>query len=427
MDAGPAAAAAATATAAATTAAGAAAAHAARESYGRLLAWLAWQWRDIAAAEDALAEAFASALLHWPLHGVPASPAGWLLTAAKRQLLQAARRRRLTESIAADPALAAPGENTPLPEPTAIPDNRLRLMFVCTHPAIAPEMHSALMLQTVLGLDAAAIAAAFLVPAETMAKRLVRAKAKIKAAGIRFEEPALDELPSRVHAVLEAIYGAYTLNAGHAPGEMAAEALFLARLVAACLPAEPEALGLLALLSLCESRRAARLDAQGKFVPLDRQDMALWDRALMQQAHHALGQAAAQARPGPLQIEAAIQAAHHHRLYAGCTPWADIVQLYERLLEAGATIGAQIGHAVATAQALTDPAAGLRLLDTIDAVRVVRHQPWWAARAHLLAAQGDSAAAVAAAERAIELTTDPALRRHLAGHIGPDSTLSGAD
>ena len=413
----------------------AAAVAAARSSYGRMVAWLAWQWRDIAAAEDAMGEAFASALLRWPAEGIPASPEGWLMTAAKRQLLMAARRQRLAE----DPTLTVlwPTEGDIAPEQAPIPDDRLRLLFVCTHPAIDAASRSALMLQTVLGIDAARIASAFLVAPQAMAKRLVRAKAKIKASGIRFEVPAADELEPRVQAVLEAIYGAYVLDVPHHPEEpgsdLAQEALFLAGLVvelmATHLPGHAEALGLLALLQFCEGRKPARHDAQGRFVPLDEQDCGRWDSCLIDAAHAALARAAALSDPGPFQIEAAIQAAHCHRAVSGSTPWVEITALYERLLATAPTIGAQIGHAIALAQARDDPAAGLRCLDAIDAKAVVSHQPWWAARMHFLQALGRRAEAQEAGGRALALTADPALRAFLAARLqrdGPAPLRSGS-
>ncbi len=399
-----------------------AAAAAARASYGRLVAWLAWQWRDIAAAEDALAEAFATALQRWPRDGVPASPEGWLLTAAKRQLLMAARRQRLAD----DPTLTVlwPGEATAAPEPVAVPDSRLRLMFVCAHPAIDAGVRSALMLQTVLGIEAARIASACLVSPEAMTKRLVRAKAKIKAAGLRIEEPQTDELPERLHNVLEAIYAAYVLDrpADDTGGELAAEALVLAELVAAQLPAQPEALGLLALLWLCEARKPARTGAAGEFVPLDRQDTSRWDAARIDAACTCLARAAALGAPGPFQLEAAIHAAHCHRAITGTVPWAEIARLYERLLELAPTIGARIGHAVATSFAREDMSAGLHLLDAIAPALVASHQPWWAARAHLLARAGRTGEAAPAYARAQALSDDPAVRRFLAGQaaaLGP--------
>jgi RNA polymerase sigma-70 factor (ECF subfamily) len=394
----------------------AAAVAAARDSYGRLLSWLAWQWRDLAAAEDALAEAFATALVCWPRDGVPDSPEGWLMTAAKRNLLKVARRRRQAE----DPTLTVlfTTADEAAPPPVAVPDNRLRLMFVCAHPAIDATVRSALMLQTVLGLDAARIAQAFVVSSEAMTKRLVRAKAKIKLAGIRFEPPEADDLPARVGAVLDAIYGAYTLHWGQSeqrPAQaLADEALFLAELVAAQLPADAEAIGLLGLLLLCEARRPAQIDGEGEFVPLDQQDPARWDAARIERAHGLIARAAALQDPGPFQIEAAIQAAHCHRRHGGATPWADIVVLYERLVEWHPSIGARIGHAVAVAQTDRGPSVGLQLLDAIGPMAMQKHQPWWAARAHLLAGvPSRQAEAIDACDHALKLTNEPALQRHL--------------
>ncbi len=410
---------------AAATAAEAAAEAAARNAYGRLLAWLAWQWRDIAAAEDALSEAFTRALERWPVDGVPASPEGWLMTAARRNLLQSARRRQLAE----DPTLTVlfPTEDSAAPPDPELPDDRLRLMFVCAHPAIDPSIHAALMLQTVLGLDAARVARAFVVSPEAMTKRLVRAKAKIRDTAVRFEEPERSDLPERVGAVLEAIYGAYTVDAHseHAldAGGLAEEALFLAELVCRCLPQDAEARGLLALLLYCEARKAARLDADGALVPLDRQDAGRWDRSRIERADALLASAAALRSTGPLQLEAAIQSAHCSRQRTGRTPWADIRALYDGLLTRHPTIGARIGHAIATAQATDDAATGLRLLDAMDPKSVDGHQPWWAARALLLERLGRTADAVVALRRAIGMTEAPHARRYL---LARERALSAA-
>jgi len=392
--------------------AAAAAEAAARGSYGRLLAWLAWQWRDVAAAEDALSDAFAAALERWPRDGVPDAPDAWLLTAAKRRLLMAARRQRLAD----DPALTVlwPDEHAATPDAAPLPDARLRLLFVCAHPAIDPGLHSALMLQTVLGLDAARIASAFLVKPEAMTKRLVRAKAKIRDAGLRFEEPDPDEWPERLASVLDAIYGAYTLHWGLSDdddaGELAGEARFLAELVASQLPGEPEALGLAALLWLCEARRPGR---RARYRPLHEQDPGDWNATLIAQANAALHEAAMHRAPGPFQLEAAIQAAHTQGRIDGRVPWKGITRLHERLLEIAPTVGARIAHAVALAHALPDPRAGLRLLDAIEAERVAAHQPWWAARAHLLAMAGAHPEAALAYGRALALTVEPRLRAWL--------------
>lgn len=394
---------------------------AARGAYGRLVAWLAWQWRDIAAAEDALGDALVSALVTWPRTGVPVSPEGWLMTAARRNLLKAARHRRVME----DPSVTIllPGETTPADEPPAIPDARLRLMFVCAHPAIDASVRSALMLQTVLGLEASRIARAWLIAPETMTKRLVRAKAKIRATGMRFEEPEARDLPGRLDAVLEAIYGAYTLDwnddahgeALLAGGEgLAGEALYLAGVVVALLPAEPEALGLLALLQLDASRAAARVDAQGCLVPLHEQDTAAWDAGLIDSAAGHLEAAARLRRPGPYQLEAAIQMAHASRRVTGHTPWGDVCALYDGLVAMRPGIGALIGRSLAVAYAAGDPMAGLACLESVDPARRAAHQGWWAARAHLLDGAGATAEALAAYEQASALSRSPVLRRTLA-------------
>jgi RNA polymerase sigma-70 factor, ECF subfamily len=399
-----------------------AARHAARTSYGRLLAYLAWRWRDIAAAEDALAEAFAAALTHWPRTGVPDAPEAWLLTAARRNLLQLHRHAQ----VAGDPAvtLLIGDREEPAPEAPAIPDVRLKLLFVCAHPAIDAGMHTALMLQTVLGLDAGAIASAFLLSPSAMAQRLVRVKAKIRQAGIRFEEPEARDLPGRTHAVLEAIYAAYGVGwdglAAEVPGlegggqaaDLVAESIYLADLMASLLPQSAEATGLLALLLLCESRRAARRGPDDEFIELHRQDCGLWDKSLIARADQLLATAAALQQPGPFQLEAAIQAAHCHRAFGDNVPWPSIERLYAQLLQLSPTVGAQVSHAVAIGEAHS-ARAGLDALAAIDPAKVKSYQPFWVARAYLLARSGADAAAAADYRRALGLTTVPAVRRYL--------------
>lgn len=389
---------------------------AARESYGRLLAWLATQWRDVQAAEDALSDAFLAALRTWPESGVPQSPDAWLLTAARRNLLHAHRHRKVVEEHTWSRWLDGADTGGEDDVPPAVPDERLRLMYVCAHPAIDPAVHAALMLQTVLGVDARAIASALLISPAAMAQRLVRAKARIRETGLRFEEPERSDLPGRTQAVLEAIYAAYALSSDRACGDglpsgLAAEALYLARVLTTLSPDSTEAAGLLALLLFCESRADAR-EIDGVFTPLHAQDTARWNRARIDEANRILWQAAALRQPGPFQLEAAIQSAHAQRAYTGTVPWTAIAALYAQLLRIAPGIGARVAQAAAIAEA-ESPAAGLALLNDIAPAAVDRYQPYWATRAHLLAGIGDRDTASAAYARAIGLTESPAIRRFL--------------
>ncbi len=400
-----------------TPSAAAVAGRVARESYGRLVARLAWQWRDLAAAEDALSEAFAAALRHWPVQGVPDAPEAWLAAAAQRRLLHHARHTRLTQ----DPRVTAVlgDDESAAPEPADVPDARLRLMFVCAHPTLAAHVHAPLMLQAVLGLDAQAIASAFLVSPSAMAQRLVRAKARIREAGLRFETPEARELPGRLAAVLEAIYAAYTLGR-HGPdtpaGDLREEALFLAHLAVQLLPAQAEAQGLLALLLHAEARRAAQFDTGGRFVPLTAQAPAAWNAALIDAAEAALWAAARLRQPGPFQIEAAIQSAHAQRRATGQTPWRAIAQLYAVLVQHHPSLGARTGHAVALAET-GDVAGAMAVLDCLPPEAVAAYAPYWVARAHVLRlAQAPGRAE--ALQHAIGLTDDPRLRDFLATQGG---------
>jgi RNA polymerase sigma-70 factor, ECF subfamily len=400
-----------------TAAAWSAAEAAARDSYGRLLAWLATQWRDVQAAEDALSDAFLAALRTWPRDGVPHSPDAWLMAAARRNLLHAARHRRVVEGHAWAQWLADTEPHSGDMPSTAIPDERLRLMYVCAHPAIDSSMHAALMLQVVLGIEAAAIASAFLVSPAAMAQRLVRAKQRIRDAGLRFEEPGSDELPARTQAVLEAVYAAYALSHAQGDGDalpsgLATEALHLARVVTQLRPDSAEAAGLLALLLFSHSRAGARHDARHRFVPLHAQDTARWDRAMIEEGNRILWAAAGLRRPGPFQLEAAIQSAHAQRAWTGTVPWTAIVDLYAQLVRAAPSIGARIGHAAALCEA-GRPGEALEWLDEIEPNLVARHQPYWATRAHALALCGQRDPAREAYARAIGLSDVPALRDFL--------------
>lgn len=394
----------------------AAAERVARESYGRLVARLAWQWRDLAAAEDALADAFAAALRHWPERGVPDAPEAWLAAAAQRRLLHQARHTRLTQ----DPRVTVLLDDAEpeAPERQAVPDARLQLMFVCAHPAIAANVHAPMMLQAVLGLEAKVIASAFLVSPAAMAQRLVRAKAKIREAGLRYETPEARELPERLAAVLEAVYAAYTLGR-HAPdspaGDLREEALFLARLTAQLLPSQAEVWGLLALLLHAEARRAAQFDAKGRFVPLQAQNPTGWNDDLIREAEGALWTAARLRQPGPFQIEAAIQSAHAQRRATGQTPWRAIAHLYGVLVQHHSCLGARVGQAVAQAEA-GEPAAAAVLLDALPD-EAAGYAPYWVARAHVLRLAG-APGRQAALRRAIGLTEDPRLRDYLVAQLG---------
>jgi RNA polymerase sigma-70 factor (ECF subfamily) len=391
----------------------------ARASYGKLVAYLAARTRDVAAAEDALAEAFASALAEWPARGIPRTPEAWLLTVARRKLIDAARRRQTGEEAAPTLALLADELVDAAEGDTQIPDERLRLMFACAHPAIDEGVRAPLILQTVLGFDAATIASAFLVAPAAMGQRLVRAKNRIRRAGIPFRVPEREELAERLDAVLEAIYAVFaegwTDPAGTQPRtrNLAQEGIWLGRLVASLAPQEPEALGLLALMLHAEARRDARRGAQGEFIALAAQDPARWNPALIEEGEELLLRASRMAKPGRFQLEAAVQSAHAARRASGRTDWAAIVQLYDALLELTGSVVVAINRAVALAE-LHDAERGLVALDALqEDARLAQYQPYWAARAALLARSGKRAAAAQAYQRAIGLESDPAVRAFL--------------
>lgn len=391
---------------------------AARQSYGRLVAYLAARSRDVADAEDALAEAFAAALEQWPRNGVPESPDAWLLSVARRRQIDAGRRRE-TATAAREYLIMMDDERAQPSDTGDIPDERLRLMFTCAHPAIDATVRAPLMLQTVLGFDAAAIAAAFLVPPATMSQRLVRAKGRIKEAGIPFRVPERADLPERLDVVLSAIYAAFAQGWSRADAVndrqrgLAGEAIWLGRLMVSLMPGEPETFGLLALMLYAEARRVARRDTAGAYVPLLDQDMELWDGALIDEAETLLRKASSLGGTGRYQLEAAVQSAHCARRRTGRTDWTAIRKLYDVLMVLSPSPVVAINRAVATAE--TDsPQAGLTALDAAARdKRLESYQPYWAARADMLARLSRANEAVEAYDRAIWLESDAAVRNFL--------------
>jgi RNA polymerase sigma-70 factor (ECF subfamily) len=390
--------------------------HVARVSYARLISYLCARSRDLASAEDALGDAFTAALKTWPQNGVPGKPEAWLLHAARRRLIDRIRmdRTRAANSSALTQLLA---EAEDLSTAHAFPDERLKLLFVCAHPAIDARVHTPLMLQVVLGLEAAEIAVAFVTPASTMGQRLSRAKAKIRDAGIAFEVPSGAELAPRLFAVLEAIYAAYAFGWDDVAGAdskrrgLADEALWLARTLVELLPEDPEALGLLALLCYCEARRSERRAPDGSYVPMSQQNCQRWDRALLSEADRRLAKAALCQQLGRFQLEAAVQSAHVERLRGGQVSWREIVVLYEGLIGIAPTLGACLGRIAAVAEA-HGAAAAFEMLEALPAEDVQQHQPYWAVRAHLLAGLGQARAseAEAALQKTLQLTEDAAVR-----------------
>jgi predicted RNA polymerase sigma factor len=389
----------------------------ARRSYGKLVAFLAASTRDVAGAEDALADAFAAALAEWPRGGCPANPEGWLVTVARRKIIDEARRQRIGEVSADHLQIIAEGlESAAAGE---IPDRRLALLFAAAHPAVEPGTSAPLMLQTALGFDARMIASAFLTSPEAMAKRLVRAKAKIKEAGIPFSVPDRDELPGRLDAVLSAIYAVFAEGWADPAGIDVArrgfteEALFLARLVVELTAGEPEALGLLALMLHAEARRPACRNAAGEYVPLSQQDTKLWDAGMINEAETLLHRASTAGAFGRYQLEAALQSAHVHRCRTGGDNWEHVVSLYDALLEVSGSPVVRLNRALAVAEIQGPPSALAEIEALSTDPRMAEYQPYWVARAELLGKIGAHREARQCYDVGIGLERDSAVRRFL--------------
>jgi predicted RNA polymerase sigma factor len=389
----------------------------ARRSYGKLVALLVTRTHDVTLAEEALSEAFVAALRDWPKNGCPANPEAWLLTAARRKAIDLARQRQKGELLKSNAALVA--ELGEVSDDAEMPDHRLALMFACAHPAIDAAIHAPLMLQTVLGLDAAKIASAFLVSPAAMGQRLSRAKNKIRTAGIPFRIPEREELAARTSGVLDAVYAAFAEGWSDPGGidavrrDLVREALFLGKLVTELLPDEPEALGLLALMLYAEARRRARRNALGDFVPLAEQDPTAWDGEMIDEAEKLLRRASAFGRVGRYQLEGALQSAHVARCRTKRADWPSVVVLYDALLSLTASPVVAVNRALAVAE-LEGPVEALRLLDELSAdARLSSYQPYWVARAELLTRSGDTRQAHQSYEVAIGLERDPSVRRFL--------------
>jgi RNA polymerase sigma-70 factor (ECF subfamily) len=389
----------------------------ARRGYGKLVALLAMRTRDVAAAEDALADAFAAALADWPERGCPANPEAWLMTVARRRAIDGARHRHVGDEVANQLTILA--DEIDERDAGGLPDRRLALLFACTHPALEAAIRTPLMLQVVLGLEAKTIASAFLMSPAAMSKRLVRAKNKIREAGIPFSVPEREELPGRLAAVLEAVYATYAegwtdpLGSDAERRDLTGEALFLAHLLVELLPEEPETLGLLALMLYAQARRDARRDATGDYVPLSAQDPATWHAPMIDAADTLLRRANTFNAIGRFQLEAALQSAHVHRCRTHCSNWDEIVQLYDALLAIAGSPVVAVNRALALAER-DGPQAALDALGLYaDDPRLADYQPYWAARANLLARTGATAEALGAYDLAIGLERDPAVRRFL--------------
>ena len=382
-----------------------------REESGRSLAALIRGFGDIDLAEDAVQEAFAVALGRWPRDGVPPNPGGWITTTARNHAIDRLRRESRGRELLSEVAVLSPGSDDPSkPEVGPVPDDRLRLIFTCCHPALSTQAQMALTLRLLGGLSTRQVASSFLVTEATMARRLVRAKHKIKAAKIPYRVPEVHELPDRLRPVLAVVYLIYNAGmSGSADPDLCAEAIRLARILVALMPDEPEVAGLLALLLLTNSRRASRTRPDGSLVLLGEQDRTRWDRALITEGQAILRRCLRRDQPGPYQLQAAINAVHADAPTVEQTDWPQIVALYDQLLGVAPTPVVALNRAIAIGE-LQGPAAALALVDELD---LDNYHPFHATRADLLRRLGRHREATAAYQRAAALAPTDAEREFL--------------